>query len=205
MKTCLITLYDENCIKFAPFAIKSFETFCKYNNCDLKIYDSLIDLTLAPSWNKLLAIRECLNIYDIVIWADADSIFLPRREIFLEYNNFDSKCNFMTSWDDNGICLSHMIVSNSAYNFKLIEVLLFLSNVKDDSKFGNGKKWEQNTLKALDLHFSIPHQKMKEFTAINYLYNPKIYSDTFFYHFTCMDTLLKEWVMEKVYQQHYSK
>ena len=49
MKMCLTTLYDKNFEKFIPYVLKSFENFCEINECNIHIYDTLIDSNLHPA------------------------------------------------------------------------------------------------------------------------------------------------------------
>jgi hypothetical protein len=189
MKVCITSLYDEKYKDISSISLKSFEIFCEYNNSDLKIYSKLIDNFIHPAWNKLLAIKECLNTYDIVLWADIDSIFIPRKENFIKYNNFDESCNFMTSFDGNGLCSSHILMNRCDYNIKLIDTLLFLKDVKNDDIFGlgHGPKWEQNAMKGLIQHFNIKYQFMNDFTVTDYISSVLPNKNTFFYHFSAYE------------------
>jgi hypothetical protein len=184
MKFCLTTLYNNNFQSFMPYVIKSFEKFCEYNNCNLKIYDALIDDNIHPSWNKLLVLKELIKRYDIVLWADADSLFTGKSENFLIYNNFDSASNFMVSSDTNGVCLGYILINNSNYNLQLIDTMLLLKDVKNDNFFGDGPKWEQNTFKALNLHFNIKYQIFKYDVSVD-VDCVKDKDSTFFYHYCC--------------------
>ena len=140
MKVCLTTLYDDNFSKFAPYVLKSFEKFCEYNDCDLIVHSQLLKPELHPSWNKLHVIKNAFKTHDFVIWADADSLFTNKAGSFLELNSVDESTNFMTTYDGNGICLSH------------------------------GEKWEQNTLKGIQKHFNIQTQYMHEHAAVDCTY-----------------------------------
>ena len=148
---CICTLYDKNFESFIKYPIQTFNRFANIYGYDTIYFDKVFDPSLHPSWNKLYAILDCFNRgYQRVLWTDADSLFIGKK---IEFSNDD----FITSSDSNGLCLSHMLVRNTVYNIKLLQTLLFLQNVKDDSIFGKGLKWEQNTLKALLLNFNIPY------------------------------------------------
>lgn len=187
MKSCLTTLYDDNFKSFAPIAINSFEKFCHINKLELAVYNKLFDNSIHPSWNKLIAIKKCFEQYDAAFWADTDSLFIGNQNKLNELEN----SSFITNYDSNGICLSHFFIKNTDYNNKLIDTLLFLKDVKDDSKFGIGKKWEQNTLKALMVYFNIEISYFKENTIVDFIYHNRYYENTYFYHFSTMDNHIR--------------
>jgi hypothetical protein len=182
MKICLTTLYDKNFEKFIPYVLKSFENFCEINSFDIQVYDKLFDSNLHPSWNKLLAIKESFKKYDVVFWSDADSLFTGINENFLKINDFNDQSNFMVTSDENGICLSHILIKNADYNLKLIDTLLFLKDVKNDDLFGIGPKWEQNSLKALMQHFNIELQIMHK-RSMKWTTPEMFHNDIFFFHY----------------------
>lgn len=202
MKFCITTLYDDNFSKFAPYSIKTFETFCEYNNCNLEVYNKLFDDNLHPSWNKLLALKECFKKYDLVLWADADSLFTGIKNNFIQFNNFNAESSLMVPYDDNGICLSHILISNCQYNINLIDTLLFLKDVKDDSVFGIGPKWEQNALKALTRHFNIKLQLMHPESSVDCTFNtfPRQF---FFFHYPVMTNEYRYNTMKLHYERLY--
>lgn len=193
MKYCLTTLYDENFKIFMKNVLKSFERFCDINKIELKIFDSVLDKNKHPSWNKLLAIEKCLCEYDVVLWCDADSLFVQNYDNFFLKNDYNPEIYLMTNKDGNGICLSHFIMNNSQYSFDLIKNLLFLGDVIDDSMFGIGPKWEQNALKCLFKNFKLrPIHFFKENTIVDYEFCKKTFPSTFFYHFSIMSNVKRK-------------
>lgn len=201
MKFCLTTLYDENFNSFSSMVVHSFKEFCKINDFDLVVYTKLFDESIHPSWNKLLAIKKCFETYDCVLWCDADSLFVKNQTIFLQSLNLDE--DFITNSDSNGICLSHFLMKNTQYNQDLINTLLFLKDVKDDSKFGIGNKWEQNALKALLQNFNIKHKTFNEHTVVDYIWHNKLYSNTFFYHFSNLDNKIRYSLIKLIFEKDY--
>lgn len=202
MKICLTTLYDDNFKNFAPYAIQSFKKFCQINSFDLCVYDQLINTKISPSWNKILAILESFKKYDVVFWSDADSIFTGIEENFLKINNFDDKNKLMVASDENGICLSHMLVRNCEYNEKLFNTLLFLKDVKDENFFGDGPKWEQNALKALMLHFNIEIDVMNR-RSMKWTTPSMFHKDIFFFHYAVQDNKTRYEIMKTHYEKLY--
>jgi hypothetical protein len=201
MKYCLTTLYDDNFKIFTKNVLKSFEKFCEINKIELKPFDSVLNNNRHQSWNKLLAIEKCLSEYDVVLWCDADSLFVGNLENFFLKNNYNPEIYLMTNKDGNGICLSHFIMNNSQYSFDLIKSLWFLGDVVDDSVFGIGPKWEQNALKSLCQNFKIrPINFFKENTIVDYEYCKRTFPSTFFYHFSVMPNHKRKEYIDFLYE-----
>lgn len=147
---CICTLYDHHFDSFMPQVLQTFDRFARIHRFQGRYFDGLLDPGRAASWNKLIALERCFQLgYEWVFWADADSLFVgPGLEL-------DFSREFVTSFDSNGLCLSHMLVRNTPYNRQLIQALLFLGDVRDETQFGIGVKWEQNALKALERFFPL--------------------------------------------------
>lgn len=167
--------------------LESFSIFGSKNNMEIIKFDSLIDSKYHPSWNKLLAISKCFEYgYDRVLWADSDSIYSNSAT---RLDSIVSNHPLQISFDDNGICMGHFLISNTDYNKQLIDTLLFLGDVKDPSLFGIGEKWEQNCLKALSKHFPINYINLPNKFSIAYFYDSEILDTTLFLHFPVMNNL----------------
>ena len=123
---CICTLYDQNFSGFIDPVLKSLSRFVKLNpRFELVVFRDLIDSTRSASWNKLLAIQECFDRgYEWVFWADADSLFIGTQALL-----FVPKSDLTVSTDSNGICCSHMLVGNTIYNRRLLEMLYFLETL----------------------------------------------------------------------------
>jgi len=148
---CICTLYDDNFKSFIPYVLKSFDIFAETYDFKPRYFDQLITQKMAPPWNKIHAVIQCFTKgYDWVFWADADSLFIGGGTWW------DYSSDFVISSDANGICSSHMLLKNTKYNRQLLETLLFLGDVTDETQFGIGVKWEQNALKALRRFFNVP-------------------------------------------------
>ena len=202
MKVCLTTLYTDNFKSFAPLAIKSFEKFCEYNNFEIQIYDKVFDQSVHPSWNKLLAVKDCFLKYDYVLWSDIDSLFLNNKKSFLDTANINEESSLLCSSDWNGICMSHFYIKNNEYNNKLLDTLLFLKDVKDNDFFGKGygAKWEQNCLKALLYHFDLKVSTFPNDTILDCRVED-IKENTFFYHYCVLNNLERKFLMKNLYEK----
>lgn len=190
------TLYDENFESFIPYTLKTFDVFCEKYGFKPLYFNGLIDKSLHPSWNKLLAIVNAFNKgAEWVFWADADSLFIGKNSSFLNYNG-----NFLINEDSNGICCSHILIKNTSYNKTLLETLLFLGDVKDETKFGKGMKWEQNALKALQQHFVILTDALPPNFVGEPLYPNTLHPDNQFLHFAVMDNERRFKVIREIYE-----
>jgi len=197
---CIVTLFDRNCVGYAPYALQSFRAFSHINGFELVYFDKLFLHGMEPPWHKLYAIKECFDRgYEWVFWADVDSIFIASEPLM-----FDKQHTLVMNTDYWGICTSHFVIQNNYYNKGLLDTLLFLGDVKDESKFGEGRKWEQNTLKALLMHFNI---KIKPFPA-NFVSEPKFNrteSNTQFLHFAITSHDERNVLMPAYYSHYYNE
>lgn len=196
MKTCLATLYTSHFNGFINYTTSTFNTFCKIHNISFESCDKLIDLNLHPSWNKILYIKKCFEYYDRVFWCDADSLYIGNNQFKPIYDEYPLILNM----DSNGICLSHFIINNTPYNQKLLDTLLFLGDVKDDTKFGIGPKWEQNTLKAILENFSIDYKTFSPKIITDIFFESRT-PDTFFFHYPIMENDKRT----QLIKQHYNE
>jgi len=165
-----------------PYAMETFEHFSKVHGFEVLAFDRVFSPKLHPSWNKLLAILSGFKRgYDWVFWSDADSLYIGNTPK-LDYSN-----EFVTWGDANGLCMSHMLVKNTEYNRRLFEAMLVLGDVKDDSKFGKGPKWEQNALKALRQNWDIPVAFLPPKYVGEPLFPDTLHPDNQFLHYAVMD------------------
>ena len=108
----------------------------------------------------------------------------------------------MVASDENGICLSHMLIKHTDYNLKLIDTLLFLKDVKNDNLFGVGPKWEQNSLKALIQHFNINFEIMHE-RSMKWTTQEIFHSDVFFFHYAVQNNDVRYTTIKNHYEKLY--
>lgn len=195
MNKVLITLYDYNFNKFMPYVLKSYKVFCMINSTDFMCWDELLNPKLEPSWNKLLAVKEAFKRgYETILWSDADCLYIDNTNKFPWYS-------FGVNTDANGICLSHFVMKNTPYNNQLIDTLLFLGNVKDDSKFGIGVKWEQNCFKALLENFDIKFEKFPCGTILQM--GEEATQNTHFIHYSWMSNEKRYDLIRKKFEEIY--
>lgn len=77
-KIAFVTLFDGNYQELAKYSIPNKIAYAKKNNYDFYYFDSIIDSSKPPQWNKILAIQKILEkgVYDWVWWIDIDSLIL---------------------------------------------------------------------------------------------------------------------------------
>lgn len=89
-------------------------------------FTRLLDDSLHPSWNKLLAVRKLfgkMQENDWVFWMDADSVIMQEfdPETLTSPNH-----NLIANKDWNGMCLSNFLIRKCEWSENLIDTLLFL-------------------------------------------------------------------------------
>jgi hypothetical protein len=119
---------------------------------ELRCYSSLLDQSLHPSWNKVLALRAVLNETrsDWVFWLDADALILSLKHRL--DNLIDERYKVIAGSDRNGLCAGVMLVRNCPWSLRLLDALLLLGDVALPLD-RYGYKAEQNTLKLLIASF----------------------------------------------------
>jgi hypothetical protein len=153
MRIILTTLYDENMRDIGRVCHRSL-TRLFGSNPDFKIvvYESLLDASLAPSWNKILAARVLLPNADWLMWLDADCV-VHRDPNLAQYT--ETASDFRPAQDYNGVNCGIFMIRNCPWSMRFLDTLLFLGDVADDKAFGrhDGCKWEQNAVKLLRQSF----------------------------------------------------
>ena len=162
----------------------------------------MLDKSIHPAWNKLLAVKNCFLKYDYVLWSDIDTLFLNNKKSFLDIADINKETPFLCNSDWNGICTSHFYIKNNEYNNKLLDTLLFLKDVKDNDFFGKGygMKWEQNCLKALFHHFNLNVSTFPDNTILDCRVED-IKENTFFYHYCVLNNLERKFLMKNLYER----
>jgi Methyltransferase domain/galactosyl transferase GMA12/MNN10 family/Glycosyl transferase family 2 len=55
---------------------QSFELYAERHGYDLVIEEQTLDSSRPPQWSKILLLQRLLRDYDVVVWVDADAIFV---------------------------------------------------------------------------------------------------------------------------------
>lgn len=149
MKLIVTTLFDDHMREVGALCVASFARFFKTRpDYEIRVFDHLLEPSLAPSWNKLLAVQSVLTEADWILWVDADCVF-RRDGNLLEYTKTDA--DFRPAQDYNGINCGVFLIRSSPWSALFLKTLLFLGDVADEKAFGrhDGPKWEQNAVKIL--------------------------------------------------------
>ncbi len=111
MRLIIVSLYDDNMREVGQVCRASLDRFLgPHPDFSIRVFESLIDPTLAPSWNKVLAVRSVLGQADWALWVDADCVVHrePNLARFMETN-----ADFRPSQDYNGINCGVFMIRNS--------------------------------------------------------------------------------------------
>lgn len=152
-----VTLFDENMRAHGELCVESMTRFGR-KDVQVLPFTSLIDHGRSPSWNKLIAVQcamQCVGADEWVMWVDADCVMCNPGSVPVRLADL-SWASLVTSEDSNGICMCCFAIRNTVWAQRLLQTLLFLGDVRDDSQFGTGRKWEQNALKAVLREFTRP-------------------------------------------------
>lgn len=116
MKIALVTMYDENCIRYAEISNESKRRYCELHGYDYVCYDKNLCPDKHPVWAKIPAILNIIDKYDYVFWVDADAIIANKN--FKVETLFGEK-DIYVSVDVKGINFGIFAVKNSdvAKNF----------------------------------------------------------------------------------------
>jgi len=149
MKLILTTLFDDQMREVGGLCVGSLDHFFRAKpGHEIRIFDRLIDPTLAPSWNKILAVQSLMGEADWVLWVDADCVFHRDGDI-VPYTETDA--DFRPAQDYNGINCGVFLLRSSPWSALFLKTLLFLGDAANEQLFGrhDGPKWEQNAVKSL--------------------------------------------------------
>lgn len=153
----LFTLYDKGFRAVGDLCAKSMRKHARDMRCDVVVYESLLDESIHPSWNKIpaaLDLFEYLEEGDWCVWIDADCVVV-RPFALVDDIEEKQQYDLLTSSDWNGICMGFFAIKKCQWSADLFKFLLICGDVRNDDDFGAGlgQKWEQNAVKALVNNF----------------------------------------------------
>jgi len=148
----LVTLHDQKMAAVAKVTSRRLRQYAEHHGYKLVQYDSLLDPSRHPAWNKILAVRHALlsRQSEWVMWIDADAIIMNLRTHATDLIPEDRDMVFAT--DFNGLNSGVFLVRYCDWSLKFLDTVYFLGDVNYDPD-GFGAKWEQNTIKHLLEHF----------------------------------------------------
>lgn len=204
-----LTLFDDGMRDVGTFSIDTAQAYCKKYGYSLFWRASMVDPTLAPSWNKVLLLSEFANTQpegQWLWWFDADSLFVDCDTNAWEYlSKVKPGADFVFGKDWNGLCCGTMAVRNTQFARDILSTLPRLGDVGDPNKYGEGLgcKWEQNAFKALVEAFPSFAAKVDFFPESLINDHPERTmkeEGQFFLHFPCRDNVerikgMKKWKM----------
>ena len=105
MKIAIIQLYDDGRKGYGDLTGDAASRYCDRHGYTYIRYREMIDPTLIPTWNKLLAVRKELPKFDWVLWLDADALIVnPGQRIEDIIAPYESGKDMLFSTDDQGLC-----------------------------------------------------------------------------------------------------
>lgn len=157
MKVCIISAYNEAFSTISNITFKSIEVFCQKHSFFCKRFIIPNNFDRPCAWFKIKCLKEVLSLdmYDYVLWIDADAgivnnsfdlkrIFLTNKDIYVakDFNNFNS-----------GV----VAFKNSAFSLEI------LNSIYNSVNFLNHQWWEQAAF--IDL-YEKNHQNIQNNTDI---------------------------------------
>ncbi len=138
-------LYDEGRREYGDFTSTLAREYCAKFGYTLFRHRELLDKSLAPSWNKLLAVQQHINDFDWVLWLDADAMILQQdttlESIIAEHSNAK---DIIFSVDGSGLCAGIFLIKNTPWAKDFLKTILFLGEEPDCSFL-----YEQKTIHSL--------------------------------------------------------
>lgn len=145
MKIGVIQLYDDGRKGYGDLTGEVAETYCATHGYTYIRYRELIDPTLIPTWNKLVAVLKELPRFDLVLWLDADALIVNpdhRIEDVLAAHTGDKDMFF--SSDDQGLCAGVFFARNTPWVIDFLRGVLAIGELLDC-----GHLHEQKTIRTL--------------------------------------------------------
>ena len=145
MKIAIIQLYDDGRKGYGDLTGDAASRYCDRHGYTYIRYREMIDPTLIPTWNKLLAVRKELPKFDWVLWLDADALIVnPGQRIEDIIAPYESGKDMLFSTDDQGLCAGVFFAKNTAWTSNFITAVLLLGELPDC-----GHLYEQKTIRTL--------------------------------------------------------
>ena len=145
MKIAIIQLYDDGRKGYGDLTGDAASRYCDRHGYTYIRYREMIDPTLIPTWNKLLAVRKELPKFDWVLWLDADALIVnPGQRIEDILAPYESGKDMLFSTDDQGLCAGVFFAKNTAWTSNFITAVLLLGELPDC-----GHLYEQKTIRTL--------------------------------------------------------
>jgi hypothetical protein len=120
-----IYIFTKNIFEYSKHSIMNVLSYIKKHNYAFIIYDKLFCNSVAPCWNKILAILKNIKKYKYIVWFDADAIILNfdiTIESIIEKNNKVDLylCNDIAI-DKECINSGIMIIKNTEWSYNLFK------------------------------------------------------------------------------------
>ena len=145
MRIGIIQLYDDGRKGYGDLTGGVAETYCAKHGYTYVRYRELLDNSLIPTWNKLLAVIKELPDFDLVLWLDADALIVnPEQRIEDIIAPYPAERDMLFSSDDMGLCAGVFFARNTPWTIEFLRSVLMLGELPDC-----GHLHEQKTIRSL--------------------------------------------------------
>jgi ADP-heptose:LPS heptosyltransferase len=148
----VVTLHDRKMARVGRLTAGVLREYARRHGYGYVCHRRMLDPQRHPSWNKVLAVRECLEKQreGWVMWVDADAMVMNHR---LNAQNFILPgYDLVCASDGNGLVAGIFMIRCCPWSLRFLDTVFFLGDVKCDPD-GCGPKWEQNTIKHILKNF----------------------------------------------------
>lgn len=145
MKIAIIQLYDDGRKGYGDLTSDVASRYCETHGYTYICHRELIEPSLIPTWNKLLAVKKHLADFDWVLWLDADALIVnPKHSIEDVIKPHAGDRDMLFSSDDQGLCAGVFFAKNTPWTFSFLDTVLLLGELPDC-----GHLYEQKTIRSL--------------------------------------------------------
>jgi hypothetical protein len=105
MNTAVITLGTKNILNYSKYIFDINRAYCEKNGYTYIQYNDTLDKNRPVPWSKIIAVKNHLDIFDWIMWIDADAMFF-NHDIRIE-DRIDDSYNLIIgkscgdTWIDN--------------------------------------------------------------------------------------------------------
>ena len=145
MKIGIVQLYDDRRQGYGNLTGGVAAAYCEAHGYTYVRYREMLDQSLIPTWNKLLAVKRELENFDWLLWLDADALIVnPHQRIEDVIAPYEAGKEMLFSSDDMGLCAGVFFAKNTPWVPGFLDTVLLLGELPDC-----GHLHEQKTIRTL--------------------------------------------------------
>jgi hypothetical protein len=156
VKIKLVTWYDVDMAEVGEITSRIQQEYAqKHGYTAIRQTGTKEEYRAAP-WNKIAVLRQAMQCdwCEWLMWLDADAV-IANMDVTIEsiIAQIPNGKEVAFGTDDNGLCTGVFLIRNSPWSRSFLEAVWFLKDVNFEHEYGDGRRWEQNCIKALAKHF----------------------------------------------------